>query len=52
MEKYLKHIDYIYTEEVYKGCDSIVAYLKQFGFEKRDYNMDGEMPFILNKNKY
>lgn len=46
MEKYLKHIDYIYTEvnteEVYKGCDSITsidAYLKQFGFEKRDYRI-------------
>lgn len=46
MEKYLKHIDYIYTEvnteEVYKGCDtigSIDAYLKPFGFERRDYRI-------------
>lgn len=43
MEKYLQHIDYIYTEvnieEVYKGCDSIEEidkYLKKFGFERRD----------------
>jgi len=43
MEKYLKHIDYIYTEvnteEVYKECDSIGSidtYLKPFGFERCD----------------
>ena len=41
MEKYLKYIDYIYTEvnseEVYKECDligSIDSYLKQFGFQR------------------
>jgi len=43
MEKYLHHINYIYTEvnteEVYKGCDSIVSidsYLKSFGFERAE----------------
>lgn len=43
MEKYLKHINYIYTEvnteEVYKGCDTISSidlYLKSFGFERLD----------------
>ena len=43
MEKYLQHIDYIYTEvnteEVYKGCDTIDSidnYLKQYGFERCD----------------
>ena len=43
MEKYLKHIDYIYTEvnieEVYKDCDlieSIDSYLIQFGFQRTD----------------
>ena len=41
MEKYLKHVNYIYTEvnveEVYKGCDKmsdIDAYLLQFGFQR------------------
>ena len=43
MEKYLKYIDYIYTEvnseEVYKNCDlidSIDSYLIQFGFQRID----------------
>ena len=43
MEKYLKYIDYIYTEvnseEVYKECDligSIDSYLIQFGFQRTD----------------
>jgi len=43
MEKYLQHIDYIYTEvnteQVYKGCDTIDAidaYLKRFGFDRCD----------------
>jgi FkbM family methyltransferase len=43
MEKYLHHIDYIYTEvnieEVYKGCDQINDldnYLKNNGFERVD----------------
>ena len=43
MEKYLKYIDYIYTEvnseELYKECDligSIDSYLKQFGFQRTD----------------
>lgn len=43
MEKYLNHIDYIYTEvnteEVYKDCakiNEIDDYLKQFGFIRRD----------------
>ena len=43
MEKYLKYIDYIYTEvnseEVYKECDligSIDSYLIQFGFQRID----------------
>jgi FkbM family methyltransferase len=43
MEKYLNHIDYIYTEvnteEVYKDCANlheIDNYLKQFGFIRRD----------------
>lgn len=43
MSKGVKHVDYIYTEvnteEVYKECDSIDTYLKQFGFEKRDYRI-------------
>ena len=46
MEKYLKHVDYIYTEvnteEVYKDCDlihSIDTYLKSFGFERCDYRI-------------
>jgi len=41
MEKYLQHVNYIYTEvnteQVYQGCDEISAideYLKQFGFER------------------
>lgn len=41
MEKYLKHIDYIYTEVnsdyVYKGCNLVCEidnYLKQFGFKR------------------
>lgn len=43
MEKYLKHIHYIYTEvnieEVYKNCDtleSIDKYLEPFGFKRCD----------------
>ena len=43
MEKYLQHIDYIYTEvnveEVYKNCDNMYKmdeYLKQFGFIRKD----------------
>ncbi len=43
MEKYLAHIDYIYTEvnteEVYKGCAKLAqidAYLNQFGFKRYD----------------
>lgn len=46
MEKYLQHIDYIYTkvntEEVYKGCDlidSMNTYLKSFRFELWDYRI-------------
>ena len=41
MEKYLQHVNYIYTEvnteQVYQGCDEISSiddYLKQFGFER------------------
>jgi FkbM family methyltransferase len=41
MEKYMQHINYIYTEvnteQVYKGCDEINEidnYLKQFGFSR------------------
>ena len=41
MEKYLQHIDYIYTEvnteDVYKGCDKmndIDKYLNEFGFQR------------------
>ncbi len=41
MEKYLQHVDYIYTEvnteEVYKGCNligEIDTYLQGFGFER------------------
>jgi len=41
MEKYLQHIDYIYTEvnteDVYKGCDQMVDidnYLRPFGFNR------------------
>jgi FkbM family methyltransferase len=43
MEKYLEHVDYIYTEvnteEVYKDCakiDQIDEYLKQFNFVRAD----------------
>jgi len=49
MEKYLKHIDYIYTEvnseEVYKGCDLITdidSYLATFGFKRVAVRMAGE----------
>lgn len=41
MEKYLQHVDYIYTEvnteDVYKGCDrmkDIDEYLSKFGFQR------------------
>lgn len=41
MEKYLQHVEYIYTEvnieEVYKGCNligEIDEYLRRFGFER------------------
>jgi hypothetical protein len=41
MEKYLQHVDYIYTEvnteDVYKGCDrmdDMDKYLSNFGFKR------------------
>jgi len=46
MEKYLKNIDYIYTEvnteEVYKDCDQmeeLTEYLKKFDFKLVDYRI-------------
>ena len=43
MEKYLKYVDYIYTEvnteEVYKNCDKmedLTNYLSNFGFKLVD----------------
>ena len=46
MEKYLKNIDYIYTEvnteEVYKDCDQmeeLTEYLKKFDFKLVDYQI-------------
>ena len=48
MEKYLKHIDYIYTEvnseQVYKHCDligDIDSYLESFGFKRVAVRMAG-----------
>lgn len=61
MEKYLEHIDYIYTEvnseEVYKGCDLVDAmdnYLISFGFirvESRIYKQFGWGDAFYIKNK-